>query len=63
MQGDDWIWIPLGDDRIELDTFYSMELEGKGKYRYLVVATQIIQKMKGDWILQVFDPPKEDLTR
>lgn len=62
-QGDDWIWIHLGEDRIEIDSFYSMELEVKGKYKYISVAKQIIQYMDGKWILQVFDPPKIDLTR
>ena len=62
-QGDDWIWIHLREDRIEIDSFYSMELEVKGKYKYIAVAKQIIQSMKTEWILQVFDPPKVDMTR
>jgi len=62
-QGDDWIWIHLGDDKIEIDSFYSMQLEIKGKYKYLTVATQIIQKMGSNWILQIYNPPKIDLTR
>ena len=62
-QGDDWIWIHLGDDKIEIDPFYSMELEVKGKYRYIEIAGQIIQRIKDNWILHVFDPPKMDLTR
>jgi len=37
-QGDNWIWIHLGEDRIEIDSFYSMELEIKGKYKHLSVA-------------------------
>lgn len=62
-QGDDWIWIQFGEDSIEIDSFYSMELEFKGKYQYINVAKQIIQDMDSKWILQVFDPPKVDLTR
>jgi hypothetical protein len=62
-QGDDWIWVHLGEDKIEIDSFYSMELEVKGKYKHLAVARQIIQSMDGNWILQVFDPPRMDLTR
>jgi len=62
-QGDDWIWIHLGNDKIEIDSFYSMELEVKGKYEHLAVARQTLQKMKSNWILHVFDPPKIDLTR
>ena len=62
-QGDDWIWIHLDVDKLEIDSFYSMELDVKGKYKHLTVAEQIIQNMDRDWILQVFDPPKIDLTR
>jgi len=62
-QGDDWIWIQLGEDRIEIDSFYSMELEVKGKRKHYMVAMQAIQNMDKSWILQVFDPPKIDLTR
>jgi hypothetical protein len=62
-QGDDWIWIHLGEDKIEIDSFYFMKLEVKGKYKHLAVAKQIIQNMEGSWILQVFNPPRMDLTR
>lgn len=62
-QGDDWIWIHLGEDRIEIDSFYSMELEVKGKRKHHTTAMQIIQKMEKSWIIQVYDPPKVDLTR
>jgi hypothetical protein len=62
-QGDDWIWIHLGEDKIEIDSFYSMSLEIKGKYKYLEIAERILQNMKKDWIIQVFDPPKIDTTR
>ncbi len=63
-QGDDWIWIHLThDDKIEIDSFFSMQLEVKGKYEHIQVVRQILQKMKDDCILQVFDPPKIDMTR
>ena len=62
-QGDDWIWIPLGDDKIEIDSFYSMNLEVKGEYEHLVFVRQVLKELKDDWILEVFDPPKVDMTR
>jgi len=62
-QGDDWIWIHVGNDKIEIDSFYSMELEVKGKYQHLTVVTQILQQMDNKWIIQIFDPPKIDFTR
>jgi hypothetical protein len=62
-QGDDWIWIPLGDGKIEIDSFYSMNLEVKGRYEHSPVVGQILQELNKDWILQLFDPPKIDMTR
>ena len=62
-QGDDWIWIHLGDDKIEIDSFFSMNLEVKGKYKYLPVIKRILQMLKDELILQIFSPPKLDTTR
>jgi len=63
-QGDDWIWIHLADDeKIEVDSFFSMQLEVKGEYKHLTLATQILHDLDKLYILQVFDPPKADTTR
>ena len=62
-QGDDWIWIHLDDDKIEIDSFFSMQLEIKGKSKYLETVSKVIQNLDNSWIIQVFDPPKIDLTR
>jgi hypothetical protein len=63
-QGDDWIWIHLtDDDKIEIDSFFSTELEVKGKYKYFAVVTQILQQMDDEWIIHVFDPPQMDTTQ
>lgn len=63
-QGDDWIWIHLTDeDKIEIDSFFSMQLEVKGKYKHIPIVRQILHEIKDDWILNVFDPPKIDMTR
>lgn len=63
-QGDDWIWIHLDDDKIEIDSFYSINnLDIKGKYKHYSVAKQVLQNIKKDWIIKIFDPPKPDPTR
>jgi len=62
-QGDDWIWIHLDEDKIEIDSFYSMNLEVKGKYKHHAVVIQTLQKIESNWIIQVFNPPKIDMTR
>jgi hypothetical protein len=62
-QGDDWIWINLPDGKIEIDSFFSMQLEVKGVYKQQMIVKQILQNLNERCILQVFDPPKIDTTR
>jgi hypothetical protein len=62
-QGDDWIWVHLREDKIEIDSFFSMNLEVKGKFKHLPIIKQILQMLKDELILQIFDPPKIDMTR
>jgi len=62
-QGDDWIWVHIADDKIEIDSFFSMNLEVKGKHEHYTFALQVLHALEADWILQVFDPPKIDKTR
>jgi len=40
-----------------------MELEVKGKRKHYMTVMQVFQSMDKSWILQVFDPPRIDLTR
>jgi hypothetical protein len=62
-QGDDWIWVHFSDEKIEIDSFYSMNLEVKGKRKLYSIAKEILSRLDKDCILEVFDPPKVDLTR
>ena len=62
-QGDDYIWIHFSEGRIEIDSFYSMNLELKGKRKQYTTAMQMLSHMDDDWVLQRFDPPKIDRTR
>lgn len=62
-QGDDWIWVHFDDDKVEIDSFTSMQLEVKAKRRHTAVVQKLVNFMEPRWVLQVFDPPKEDLTR
>jgi hypothetical protein len=62
-QGDDWIWLHYGDDKIEIDSFYSMELEMKGLKDKQDFADEILSWMKPEWIIARFEPPKIDMTR
>jgi hypothetical protein len=62
-QGDDWIWVHVANDKIEIDSFFSMNLEVKGKRGRLAIAKDILSKIDADDVIAVFNPPKVDLTR
>ena len=62
-QGDDWIWIHVEDDKIEIDSFFSEQLEVKGRQRHSKTVKHILQIIEKEWILKRFDPPKVDSTR
>ena len=62
-QGDDWIWLHYDDDKIEIDSFYSMELEMKGSKNKQHFADEILSWMQPEWIITKFEPPKIDMTR
>jgi hypothetical protein len=62
-QGDDWIWVHVEDDRVEIDSFHSKQLEVKGRQKHSKTVKHILQVIEKEWILKRFDPPKQDLTR
>jgi hypothetical protein len=62
-QGDDWIWVHVEDDRIEIDSFTSEQLEVKGKRKHSKTVQDILRFIEKEWILNRFNPPKKDLTR
>lgn len=62
-QGDDWIWVHVEDDRIEIDSFTSKQLEVKGRRKHSKTVKYILQVIEKEWILKRFDPPKKDSTR
>jgi len=62
-QGDDWIWVHVEDDKIEIDSFHSKQLEVKGRQKHSKTVKHILQVIEKEWILKRFDPPKADSTR
>jgi len=62
-QGDDWIWVHVKEDKIEIDSFFSNQLEVKGMQKHTETVQHILKVIEKEWILKRFDPPKEDLTR
>lgn len=62
-QGDDWIWVHVEDERIEIDSFTSEQLEVKGRRKHSKTVQDILRFIEKEWILNRFNPPKKDLTR
>jgi hypothetical protein len=62
-QGDDWIWINFSSGKIEIDTFYSVNLEVKGMRSQYADYKEILGVLEKEWIIQKFNPPKIDKTR
>lgn len=62
-QGDDYVWVDFSNERIEIDSFYSENLEVKSKRKNFSLVKNILSRLESDCLIQVFDPPKVDLTR
>lgn len=61
-QCDDWIWIERGGMKVEIDSFYSMQLELKGPRRAFGLLQEILALMRPEWIVAGYAVPKPDLT-
>ncbi len=62
-QGDDYIWVNFSKNKIEIDTFYSMNLEVKGRREQYPQYKQILSYLENEWIIKEFNPLKVDLTK
>ncbi len=62
-QGGVCLWLHYSDGKIEIDSFYSLHLEIKGRKRKKDLAYEILSCMQPEWIITTFNPPKIDLTR
>ena len=62
-QGDDYIWINFPNSKIEIDTFYSMNLEVKGRRGQYSVCREVLSCLENEWVIKEFNPPKVDLTK
>ena len=56
LQGDSWIWIFDGDDKVEIDTFSSMKHQIKSCTAGSHVQ-QVIDALRAKYDVQVFNPP------
>lgn len=61
-QGDDWIWITKKGIKIEIDSFYSFNLEVKGPRKGFVLVQKILKLINSNCIKKIFDVPYLDKT-
>ena len=45
-QGDDWIWVHVKEDKIEIDSFFSNQLEVKGRQTLAETVQQASEQEK-----------------
>jgi hypothetical protein len=62
-QGDDWIWVHHKKEKIEIDTFFSNNLEVKGRRRQYQASNEILKALEDEWIIKIFSPPRVDTSR
>lgn len=60
LQGDSWVWIFEGDDRVAIDTFYSMKHQVKATQGARTLAHRVIAHLAGRYELVVPDPPQPE---
>tara|TARA_R110000850_G_scaffold253997_1_gene379276 strand:- start:44 stop:343 length:300 start_codon:yes stop_codon:yes gene_type:complete len=58
LQGDSWIWILDGDDKVAIDTFSSMKHQVKSCTAGSHVQ-RVIDALRAKYDVQVFEPPVE----
>lgn len=50
------------EKKVEIDSFYSLELEVKGLGAAYGIVKEILHLLSEEWGLKIFDKPKLDLT-
>lgn len=61
-QGDDWIWLESHGTHVEIDSFYSLELEVKGPRRAYALVEELMRLINDEWVITKYENPKIDLT-
>jgi len=60
LQGDSWIWIFDGDDKVAIDTFYSMKHQIKSESSESCLVRQVIRMLSLRYKLTEYDDPEPE---
>ena len=58
LQGDSWIWIFAGDEKVAVDTFSSMKHQVKSEHLNGSLIKEVIKALSEKYKLIVFDDPE-----
>ncbi len=58
LQGDSWIWICEGDEKVEIDTFYSMHHQIKSTLQNGKLVQKVIDVLSSEYCIDVFLEPE-----
>jgi len=58
LQGDSWIWVFAGDDKVAVDTFSSMKHQVKSENLKSNLTKQVIRALSEKYQLTEFDDPE-----
>ena len=56
-QGDSWVWVFSGDDKVAIDTFYAMQHEVKSESDDLAFIRTVIATLAKDFDVIVYEEP------
>lgn len=60
LQGDSWIWVVEGGEKVAVDTFSSMKHEVKADAADSTLAKKVIQTLSRKYDVLVYETPKPD---
>ena len=60
LQGDSWIWIFDGDEKVAIDTFYSMKHQIKSESPQSCLVRQVIKMLSSKYKLTEYDDPEPE---
>ena len=60
LQGDAYIWIELGNEKVSIDTFNSMQFQIKSNKSDGVLLEKVLLKLKEKYQIDLYKEPYED---
>lgn len=58
LQGDSWIWVFEGNEKVELDTFSAMNHQLKSPQRDGQLVPKVLKVLQSQYRIQLIDPPE-----